>query len=137
MRHSHSLKSKSKTWQLYRGLLFGYSIIDCFRYISGVPLDLNKHKGSIFIHNEVREKTTLSKLVISRINDHDGGSYTCSPSGADNDTVIVSVKNPEKILPQSHLYNHADHNCKSVSVCAILILVMCACVRLQVHFMPN
>ena len=43
------------------------------------------------LYSETREKTSVSRLVMSRLTQDDSGPYTCSPAGSDNDTVIISV----------------------------------------------
>ena len=43
------------------------------------------------LHLERSQTSSVSRLVVSRARLEDGGDYTCSPAGGNNNTVTVSV----------------------------------------------
>ena len=72
-----------------------------FRYIRGRPLDFRLHKGGVLLEQERRERSSLSKMVITRVEEEDEGEYTCSPAGGTNHSVTVTVLSASRGLTSS------------------------------------
>jgi len=61
-------------------------------YISGSPLDFSHHRGGLLLQEDMRSRSSASRLTITRLQAQDSGDYTCSPAAADNATVKMVVQ---------------------------------------------
>lgn len=60
-------------------------------YIRGSALDFALHRGGLQLAEEFRGRSSASRLTLTRLEEGDSGEYTCSPAGAPNATVTVTV----------------------------------------------